>query len=72
MVIPKLCPICCDDSLEPLLREAWIPPQSPGSTYRPSTALAYRCALGHVFWVCADSYNREEAIRRGDGYSLMV
>ncbi len=72
MMIPKLCPICCNDSLEPLLRETWIPPQYPSSTYPSSAALAYHCAAGHVFWVAADRFNREEPIRQGDGYSMMV
>jgi hypothetical protein len=72
MTTPKLCPICCDDSLERLLRETWIPPQFPSSTYSSSAALAYHCAAGHVFWVVSDRFKCEEPIRQGDGYSMMV
>jgi hypothetical protein len=49
MVIPKLCPVCGQDSIEPVMRKALVTLE--GESQPISGVLAYRCANGHTFLV---------------------
>ena len=68
----KVCPICCTDSIERMLRDTLLSAYVDGITYPSSGAVAYHCKEGHVFLLISDRFKWGEAIRQGKGYSMMV
>ncbi|HEY1731875.1 MAG TPA: hypothetical protein VGG15_08995 [Terriglobales bacterium] len=50
MAIPKACPVCATEVLEPIMRKQ-LSSGTDASPQRISGVLAYRCNKGHVFTV---------------------
>jgi hypothetical protein len=49
MGIPKLCPVCGKDKIEPVMRKALVTLE--GESQPISGVLAYHCANGHTFLI---------------------
>ena len=69
---PKVCPICCTESIEPMLRDTLLAAYVDGITYPSSGAVAYHCKEGHVFLLIGDRFKWGEAVRQGKGYSMIL
>jgi len=71
-MIPKQCPICCGNSIRPILRDVLLSAYLDGSASHSPGASAYRCIEGHVFLVLDEGFRWEEPRAEGNGHSMMV